>query len=101
MWTGNDFDSLFFIDGKLVDGASRFAAINPVTEEAVALCPKTDEGQLNGAVAAAKRAFPQWAAKTQDERANLLNIVADRLMERSGEFAPLLTAEQGKPLDQA
>lgn len=89
------------VDGQLVDGTSSFDVINPANEQVVSKCPKSDEAQLNAAVAAAKRAFPAWASKTQDERAALVDEIADRLMARADEFARLLTAEQGKPLDQA
>ena len=89
------------IDGQLVEGAASFDVINPATAQAFARSPKADEAQLNAAVAAAKRAFPAWAAKSQDERAALVHDIADRLMARADEFARLLTAEQGKPLDQA
>jgi len=89
------------IDGQLVAGVGSFAVINPANEQVVAMSPKADAAQLNAAVAAARRAFPAWAAKTQDERAALVNDIADRLMARADEFARLLTAEQGKPLDQA
>ena len=94
-------DYRLLIDGKLVEGATSFPVLNPATEEPIALCPKADQGQLNQAVAAAKRAFPAWAAKTQDERAVLVEQIADNLLLRADEFARLLTAEQGKPLDQA
>jgi acyl-CoA reductase-like NAD-dependent aldehyde dehydrogenase len=89
------------IDGELVAGASEFDVINPATAQAFARCPKADEAMINRAVAAAKRAFPAWAARPIEERAALVNKLADALEARSGEFASLLTSEQGKPLDQA
>lgn len=89
------------IDGALVDGASRFDVINPATGEAFASCPKADEAQLNQAVAAAKAAFPAWSATPIDQRAALVEVLADKLDERADEFAALLTREQGKPLPQA
>ncbi len=52
------------------------------------------------ALAAAKAAFPAWAATSIEERAAKVEAVAARLLERLSEFASLLTAEQGKPLDQ-
>ncbi len=89
------------IGGKAVDGASTFDVINPATGEAFAQCPKASEAQLNEAVAAAKAAFPAWAATPIDDRAALVAQLADKLEARAGEFAALLTSEQGKPLDQA
>ncbi len=89
------------INGETVSGASEFDVINPATGKSFARCPKADVGQLNAAVAAAKAAFPAWAATPIEHRAALVEAVAARLLERSSEFASLLTSEQGKPLDQA
>ena len=89
------------IDGELVIGVSAFDVINPATEQPVGSCPKADEAMLDRAVAAAKKAFPAWAARSYDDRAALIRELADALEARSAEFARLLTAEQGKPLDQA
>ncbi|WP_445326660.1 aldehyde dehydrogenase family protein [Sphingobium sp. AN641] len=89
------------IDGELVTGPSSFDVINPATAEVFARCPKADEALLERAVAAAKGALPAWSARSMDDRAALILALADALEERSGEFASLLTREQGKPLDQA
>ncbi|WP_340267756.1 aldehyde dehydrogenase family protein [Sphingobium mellinum] len=96
-----DHQFRMLIDGELVAGVSRFDVINPATADAFASCPKADEALLERAVAAARRALPAWSARSMDERAALILALADALEERSGEFASLLTREQGKPLDQA
>lgn len=96
---GHQFRML--VDGELVDGASGFDVLNPATAEVFARCPKADEALIDRAVAAAKRAFPAWAAKPIEERAALIAKLADEMEARAGEFASLLTSEQGKPLDQA
>lgn len=89
------------VDGELVGGSSAFDVINPATAESFAQCPKADEGMVESAVAAAKRAFPAWSATPIEDRAALVSRLADSLEARAGEFASLLTREQGKPLDQA
>ena len=89
------------IDGELVAGTSDFDVINPATAEPFARCPKADADMVNRAVAAAKRAFPSWSSKPIEERAALVNKIADGIEARIDEFARLLTSEQGKPLDQA
>ncbi|QDX27711.1 aldehyde dehydrogenase family protein [Sphingomonas suaedae] len=89
------------IDGTLHPGATTFDVINPATAQPFAQCPKADTALLETAVAAAKRAFPGWAATPAAERAALVGKIADALDARAEEFAALLTAEQGKPLDQA
>ncbi len=89
------------IGGKLVAGAGSFDVINPATEQVVAACPRADLAQLNQAVAAAKAAFPSWAATPLAERARLLVKLADAIDAHAAELAPLLTQEQGKPLGGA
>ena len=89
------------IDGELVEGTSSFDVVNPATGTSFAHCPKADRAMIDRAVAAAKRAFPAWSATSIDERAALVDKLADALEARAGEFASLLTSEQGKPLDQA
>ncbi|CCW20339.1 Aldehyde dehydrogenase [Sphingobium indicum BiD32] len=96
-----DHEYRLLIDGELVPGVSTFDVVNPATGAAFASAPKADEALLERAVAAAKRALPAWSALSADERAALVNKLADALEARIGEFASLLTAEQGKPLDQA
>jgi acyl-CoA reductase-like NAD-dependent aldehyde dehydrogenase len=96
-----DREYRMLIDGELVAGASDFDVINPATAQPFARCPKADADMVNRAVAAAKRAFPSWSAKPIEERAALVNKIADALEARMEEFAHLLTSEQGKPLDQA
>ncbi|KJF70262.1 aldehyde dehydrogenase family protein [Agrobacterium arsenijevicii] len=89
------------IDGNLVDGASTLDVINPANGTVFASCARADEAQLEQAVAAAKRAFPAWAALSHAERRDYLNRLADAVQARETEFVELLTREQGKPLPQA
>lgn len=89
------------IDGRLVDGSSTLEVVNPATGKAFATCPRADIGQLDSAVAAAKAAFPGWAATPFADRRALLERWADAIEARQDDFAHLLTQEQGKPLPQA
>lgn len=89
------------IDGKLVDGAHEMDVINPATGQVFASCARADAAQLDAAIAAAKAAFPSWAARRFAERRQLLERYADAIDARKDEFARLLTREQGKPLPQA
>ena len=89
------------IDGVLQAGATSFDVVNPALATPFAQCPKADMAMLEAAVGAAKRAFPDWAATSIEERAQLVEAVAAALEARVSEFAALLTSEQGKPLDQS
>jgi acyl-CoA reductase-like NAD-dependent aldehyde dehydrogenase len=89
------------IDGQLVDGAATIEVINPAEGKVLATAPRADEAQLNLAVAAAKRAFPAWAALKPEEREAKLNQLADAIEAQADDFARLLTQEQGKPIGEA
>lgn len=89
------------IDGKLVPGDMTMEVVNPATEEVLAHAPRASVTQLDAAVAAARAAFPAWAARDIAERRRMILAIADRLEVRCDEFARLLTQEQGKPLPEA
>lgn len=89
------------IGGRLVDGAGIIPVINPATEAVIADCPRADSTQLNDAIASAKAAFPSWSEVPIARRRNCLIKAADAIEARIDELARLLTAEQGKPLDNA
>src|SRR6476620_1810395 len=84
------------INGRLVPGATRMDVINPATGKPLTQCPRADVAQLDGAVAAAKAAFPAWSRTSWEERRRLLVALADALEQRLEEFAHLMTLEQGK-----
>ena len=94
----NDFKLL--IDGRMVPGDPTMPVLNPATEEVLAQCPRAS-GPLDAAVAAAKAAFPAWAATPIEERRKLVGKMADVIEANTNELARLLTSEQGKPLADA
>ena len=95
----SDFNLL--IDGKMVPGDQTMPVLNPATEEVLAQCPRASKDQLDAAVAAAKAAFPAWAATPIEERRRLVIKMADAIEANANELARLLTSEQGKPLADA
>ena len=94
-------DYKLLINGALVAGDASMDVINPATEEAFAQAPRASKDQLNQAVAAAKAAFPAWAATPIAERKAALAAIADVIQANAGELARLLTQEQGKPIGDA
>lgn len=94
-------DYRLLIDGMLVAGDATMDVVNPATESVIAACPRASGKQLDEAVAAAKRAFPLWAARPVADRAGALVEIADRIEANSEELSRLLTLEQGKPLPEA
>ncbi|HEX6971337.1 MAG TPA: NAD-dependent succinate-semialdehyde dehydrogenase, partial [Limnochordia bacterium] len=53
------------------------------------------------AVAAAKRAFREWSARSAHERAALLRKAAERMIAAADELARIACAEMGKPVREA
>jgi acyl-CoA reductase-like NAD-dependent aldehyde dehydrogenase len=94
-------DFRLLINGRFVQGAGTLDVINPATGRTLTAAPRADRAQLEQAVAAAKGAFPTWSATPPRQRAALLVKLAEALEAEQGEFAGLLTQEQGKPLPQA
>ncbi len=94
-------DFRLLINGQLVDGVDELEVINPATEQVFARCPRASAAQLDQAVAAAKAAFPSWAAKPIIERRAAIRQFADAIEEQAPALARLLTQEQGKPLPEA
>src|SRR5262249_42994697 len=72
---GSEFRLL--IGGKLVEGAGTLDVINPATGQVLTTAPRADRGQLEQAVAAAKAAFPAWAATPLRVRGGLLVKLAE------------------------
>ncbi len=89
------------IGGKQVPGDLTMPVVNPATEEKLADCPRASKAQLDQAVAAAKAAFPGWAATPIAERRELIVKMAETIEKNADELARLLTSEQGKPLADA
>lgn len=90
----------FFIAGRWVpaQGTDPLFVVNPATEEQIASVPAGSEEDVDRAVAAARTAFPAWAATSAEQRAALLNAAADALEARTDEVAALITSEMGTPL---
>lgn len=89
-------DYRLIIGGERIDSGETFDVINPATEAVVASCVQGSVANLDRAVAAAEKAFPDWSARPDEERVEALNRIADKLEEHAGELAALITAEQGK-----
>ena len=89
------------IDGKAAPATETFGVIDPATGREFAQCPLATVEQLDQAVAAARAAFPGWAALPIEQRAAALNAIADALAAECDDLAVLLSQEQGKPVRSA
>lgn len=93
----------FFIDGAWSSDAAEgsFDVVNPATGQSLARVAIADAAVVDRAVTAARRAFPAWRDLGPHKRAVLLRALARVVDERRDAIARTLTAEQGKPLDEA
>jgi succinate-semialdehyde dehydrogenase/glutarate-semialdehyde dehydrogenase len=89
-----------FIAGAWEEARSGEAieAISPATGERIGDVAQGDREDARRAVAAARAAFPGWAAITAFDRADALRRIAAACERRRDELARALTLDQGKPL---
>lgn len=80
------------LSGNFIDN------INPATAEVVGQIPDSNEKDINIAVEAAKKAFPDWSVSPVEQRFRILNRIADLIEENLDELALAETNDNGKPL---
>ncbi len=88
------------IDGKLVASKETFQTLNPATSEVIDEVASGSEAEVAAAVAAAKRAFPAWAAKPAAERARLMRRLGDLIAQNVPELSTLETTDTGQVIAQ-
>lgn len=86
------------VGGEQIAGAGKLDVLDPATGKLAGQVLAAGDAEAKAAVAAAKAAFPGWAARPQAERSAAVARCADILERNSEELARLLTREQGKPL---
>ena len=93
--------ALNFIDGKLQPTASTLDLVSPGDGSVYGSMPRSGKAEVDQAVAAAKRAFPDWAATPAVERARCLNRLADLVAANASELATAEARDNGKPVSLA
>ena len=94
--------------GLFIGGRWRNAEYNamldvhdPASGEVIKSIASASAADAQAAMDATADAFPRWAATPARERSELLRRAFDLLVERTDEFALLMTLEMGKPLAEA
>jgi betaine-aldehyde dehydrogenase len=90
-----------FIDGQFAEPAEGRTEpiLNPATGEPIAEAPVSTAEDVDRAVGAARRAFPEWANATPGERSLALLRLADAIEQHADELAELEATNAGKPLE--
>jgi len=92
-----------WIDGVVAagDGRERIEVVNPATATVIADVPAGTAADVDRAVAAAQRAFPEWSAVPVGERAAAVTRIADGIKGAVDDFAATVTSEMGSPISYA
>lgn len=93
----------FYIDGRWTAPlAPRDCdVIDPSTEEVCAVISLGSAADTDAAVAAAKRAFPAWAATPPAERKRYVEAILAQYEKRAEEMAQAISLEMGAPIDMS
>ncbi len=88
-----------YVDGAWVpsSGTGTITVVDSTTEEPIGTIPEGTTDDVERAVAAARAAFPAWAATPVAERTALMTRVSDALSARTDELATLISREVGMP----
>lgn len=87
-----------YIDGDFLPSSTWIEVYEPATGSIYGQVAQGGHQEVERAVNAAERAFPEWSERPATERAAILNRIADALEKRLEEFAHAETRDQGKPI---
>ena len=88
------------IDGRKVESREVFPTVNPATQEVLAEVASGGEAEVNAAVAAARAAFPRWAATPQAQRARIMRKLGDLIAANVPELSDWETKDTGQVIGQ-
>ncbi|GAA3910134.1 5-carboxymethyl-2-hydroxymuconate semialdehyde dehydrogenase [Streptomyces lacrimifluminis] len=88
-------DARHWIGGERVASTQTFPDVSPIDGSTIGGISRGTAMEAAAAVAAAKAAFPAWAATSRAERARILHAVADGVEKRIDELAIVETTDNG------
>ncbi|MDB5819051.1 MAG: betB, partial [Rhizobacter sp.] len=88
------------IDGKPVEGRQYFETVNPATQEVLAEVAEGGQSEVDAAVAAAKAAFPKWAATPAVDRARLMRKLGELITAHVPDISETETRDTGQVIGQ-
>lgn len=95
---GVDVSTDHWINGRRVSSSERFADISPIDGSHLADVAAGGKAEVNEAVAAARKAFPAWAALGPKGRLPYLKRFAEGIKARANELAAVETMDNGSLL---
>ncbi|MGW0711488.1 aldehyde dehydrogenase [Streptomyces sp. NPDC002643] len=88
-------DTRHWIGGERVASARTFPDVSPIDGGTIGDISRGTAMEAAAAMAAAKAAFPAWAATSRAERARILHAIADGVEKRIEELAIVETTDNG------
>lgn len=92
---GVSVDTRHWIGGQRVGSADTFTDVSPIDGRVLGEIARGGPTEVEAAVAAAREAFPSWAATSRGERARVLHAIADGVEKRLEELAVVETNDNG------
>ncbi|MEV0182174.1 aldehyde dehydrogenase [Streptomyces sp. NPDC050625] len=92
---GVTVDTRHWIGGRRVASEDTFTDHSPIDGTALGRIARGGPAEAEAAVAAAKAAFPAWAATPRAERARVLHAIADGVEKRIEDLAIVETTDNG------
>jgi len=87
-----------YIGGRRVASSDTIEVRSPIDGSLLGEIARGGHAEVDAAVAAAKQAFPAWAALGPEARGDILDAFAARIRERNDEIAAVETADNGSLL---
>ncbi|MFF6782834.1 aldehyde dehydrogenase family protein [Streptomyces sp. NPDC012510] len=92
---GVSVDTRHWIGGQRVASTGTFTDASPIDGRVLGEISRGGSAEVEAAVAAAREAFPSWAATSRAERARILHAIADGVEKRLEELAIVETNDNG------
>jgi acyl-CoA reductase-like NAD-dependent aldehyde dehydrogenase len=94
-----DFEKFYnTVDGKQRGSDNVHHGVNPSSGQELWDVPVASDKDLDDAVAAGKKAFPEWRDTPIEKRKGYLGKVAELFQQHADDFTALLCKESGKPV---
>ncbi|HYG76052.1 MAG TPA: aldehyde dehydrogenase family protein [Planctomycetota bacterium] len=86
------------LDGKWTDSSQKLSVVSPWTGEVVSEVPDATSEQARAAGEAARKVLPAMRAMSASKRAEALQAIAQKIVQRGDEIAQAICNEVAKPM---
>ncbi|QBY03980.1 aldehyde dehydrogenase family protein [Thalassotalea sp. HSM 43] len=94
----------FYINGQWQTPANQdqsIAVINPANGEQIAITASADLADVDSAIGAAKKAFPEWSRASSQQRKQFIVAIADEMQNRLEDLSQAISQSMGCPIHHA